>query len=192
MKLEADGQPVVHDPQREQVQQAVSALTPEGPTFLILSRAPRSFVQVAIAGPDRFRLECREGDGQPLLSARALLSRDDVARVLEAYRQGDDAWRGGIESQPVGPTTNDWDKAGLFFAAIGLALMLVCFFASQGLRTRLLGLDPYLCCSLAYALFLPSILIDLRRFRTLSARNKVRAVGGLVVAVLIVLSLIAK
>lgn len=192
MKLEADGQPVVEDPQREQVQQAVSSLTPAGPTFLILSRAGMSFVQVAVAGPDRFRLECRDGDRQPLLSARTLLSHDDVARVLEAYRQGGDAWRAEIEWQPVGPTANDWDKAGLFFAAIGLALMLVCFFASQGLRTKVLGLDPYLCCSLAYALFLPSIIIDLRRFRTLTARNKVRAVGGLVIAVLIVLSLIAK
>jgi hypothetical protein len=190
MKLESQGQPAIVDPTAGQVEYAVSALALPDRPFLILSRARMTFMQVALAGPDRFRIECRDGGRQPVLSARTDLSRDHAARVVEAYRQGGDAWRRETAWQPIKSWKPDiWDQVSLSFAVAGFVLMIMSVVASRGFASgaTAFGIDPYLFFSIAFAVFMPAVIIDLGRFRSLSARQKVRTVGALVLAILIAL-----
>ena len=190
MKLEPEGQPAIVDPTSGQVEHALSALALPDRPFLILNRARMSFMQVAIVGPDRFRIECRDGDRQPMLSTRADVSRGHAVRVLEAYRQGGDDWRREIDWQPIKSWKPDiWDRVSLSFAVAGLVLMVMCVVASRGFApgATAFGIDPYLFFSIAFAVVMPSVIIDLGRFRTLNAKSKMRAVGALVLAILIAL-----
>lgn len=187
MKLEAEGQPAIVDPEPGQLTLAVSALALPDRPFLILSRSRTSFVQVAIVGPERFHIEHRDR-GQPLMvGKRSDLTRDEVARVLEAYRQEDAAWDQHIEWQSSG-ANGRLDRVSMGLMLFAAALMIVAVIAWNGPNhDNIFGMTAFHLFSLAYEIYALSILIDMRKFRTLNARAKVRAIGSLVVGVLLAL-----
>jgi hypothetical protein len=179
MKLEAEGDRAVLNPQTSQIQYAVHSMALPDRSFVILSRTGTSFLQAAMTGSDALLLECREiGTQQPASSKRTNFSRDEVARILEAYAQGGDAWREGIEWAPVG-APDTWGRASSFFMVAALVVMVA------GVLSR--GDERFALLSIAYMVFLPSQIIDLRRFRTMTAYWKVRTIGALIVGVLIAL-----
>ena len=60
MKLEAEGQRTIVDPQSSQIESAVSLLSLPDRSFLILSRSQTSYIQAAIVGSNRLVLEYRD------------------------------------------------------------------------------------------------------------------------------------
>jgi hypothetical protein len=64
MKLEAEGQRAIADPQSSQIESAVSLLSLPERSFLILSRSQSSYIQAAIVGSNRLVLEYRDGSAE--------------------------------------------------------------------------------------------------------------------------------
>jgi hypothetical protein len=100
MKLQSEGRPAIRAPQSTDVHVAVSELALPSNSFLILSRSPTSFVQVAIQPGERFVIEYPGGTGI-FRSERDDFSRDEIARLLDSYLAGGDAWRAGIQWRPT-------------------------------------------------------------------------------------------
>ncbi len=188
MKLEAEGRRSVEDPDGGEIQLALGALALPDRTSLTLSRGRMSYVQVAIT-PSGLRLEWREGgETKPEQSTRRNLTSDEALRMLAAYRQGDDAWRRELDWQPIGtPGARDgWDRLSQVCAWVGLAMMLVLAVSTRRLgQDTVFGLEPFQFFSLAYLVFLPSPIIDLRRFPTMRPLSKMRTVGALFVGLLV-------
>jgi hypothetical protein len=196
MKLESEGQRAITDPQGSQIRDAVSALSLPAPRFLVLSRSRTSYLQVAIAAPNQFLLEYREGGVQQhFRSARTDLSGDEVVRMLEAHQRDDDSWRRGKEWRRIGaPAARDiWDRVSMICAGAGLTLIVVAAGAARrsGGGT-VLGMEPMQLFSIAFLVFLPSAIIDLRRFGAMDVQGKVRTVAALCVGVVAVLYLIQR
>ena len=190
MKLESEGRPAIQDAQASDVYAAVSGLALPGHSFLILTRTRTSYVQVAMQAGERFVIEHREGGPHGLRSAREDFSRNEVAQLLESYLAGGDAWRAGIQWRPVegmGPR-DAWDTVSTVCAFAAVAVFLVFAFslkASRGPGTS--GTDPMVYFSIAMLVFLPSALIDMRRFRQMNAKQKTRTIVALFAAVIAVL-----
>src|SRR5213593_630970 len=64
MKLEAEGQRAIVDPQSNEIHSAVSLLSLPDRKFLILSRSGTSYIQVMIVDSNRLVLECRDGSAE--------------------------------------------------------------------------------------------------------------------------------
>jgi len=93
MKLEAEGQRAIADPQSSQIESAVSLLSLPDRSFLILSRSQTSYIQAAIVGSNRLVLEYRDGSAEKhFRSIRDDYSSGEVVAILEAYRRGEDSW----------------------------------------------------------------------------------------------------
>jgi hypothetical protein len=84
MKLESEGRPAIHDAQATDVHLALSGLALPAHSYLILSRKPTSYVQVAMLSGERFVVKYRDGGASGFRSAREEFSRDEDRRgVLE-------------------------------------------------------------------------------------------------------------
>ena len=101
MKLESESGPAIPDAQVTDIYVAVSGLGQPGHSFLILTRTRTSYVQVAMQADERFLIEYREDGPRNFRSAREDFSRDEVAKLLESYLAGGDAWHAGIQWRPV-------------------------------------------------------------------------------------------
>src|SRR5512135_3620360 len=117
MKREAEGQRAIVDPQNDDIDSAVSLLSPADRTFLILSRSGTSYIQAMIVGPNRLALECRNGSAeQHFRSARDDFSTGEVVEILEAYRRGEDSWWKENEWRriDVSGRKDTWDRVSSF------------------------------------------------------------------------------
>jgi hypothetical protein len=101
MELESEGRPTIQDAQASDVHAAVSELALPGNSFLILTRTPTSYVQLAMQAGERFAIEYREGGPRDLRRAQKDFSRSEAAQLLESYLAGGDEWRAGILWGPV-------------------------------------------------------------------------------------------
>lgn len=189
MKLEAEGQRAIVDPQSNDIDSAVSLLSPADRTFLILSRSGTSYIQAMIVGPNRLALECRNGSAeQHFRSAREDFSTGEVVEILEAYRRGEDSWWKENEWRRVDVSgrKEPWDRVSSFSVIAGLILMFDSVIAiGRAGGDPIFGLETMEVLSIAFAVSMVSAIIDLRRFRTMAARDKVRAIGIIGVGALV-------
>jgi hypothetical protein len=181
MKLEAEGQHAIVDPQDGQIESAVAGLAAPDRTCLILSRSKTSFVQVAIIGANRLDLEWRDGSAhQHVRSARDDYSSAEVVAMLEAYRSGDDSWTKEHEWRPIDGSTPR-DRTGdvsLFCRVVGFLLVLNAVIALKGSgRDPVFGLETMDALAIGLLVAMVGATIDLRRFRTLSRREKPYTIG---------------
>jgi hypothetical protein len=171
-------------------------MTPAGPTFLILSRSRFSYLQVAIVASDRFLLEYQEGGvKEHYQSVRHDLSRDDVVRCFEAYRQGADSWRDGNEWRRIDPSGRDvWDRVSSVLTLVAIILVALSVIAyKRGHREPVFGMEPVdLMMAVFLVLLLPAAIIDMRRFRTMLAIGKSSTIGTFIVSAAAVLYWIAR
>ena len=190
MKLEAEGQRAIVDPQSSQIQSAVSLLALPERKFLILSRSAMSYIQVMIVGSNRLVLECRNGSAdQHFRSARDDFSTSEVVEILEAYRRGGDSW--WIEKEwrriDVSPRQDPWDRVSV--VAMGAGLLLT-FDSAIALKRAggdpIFGLEAMDVLSIACIAAMASSIIDLRRFRTMDPMLKVRTISVIGVGALVV------
>ncbi len=187
MKLESEGRPAVQNAHATDVYAAVSGLALPDHSFLILTRTRASFVQVAMQAGERFVIEHWEGP-RGFRSVRNDFSRDEVARLLESYLAGGDAWRAGIQWRPADGTRDAWDTVSTVcaFAAIAVFLALTFSRRSPG-GAGASGRDPMLYFSIAMLIYIPSALIDMRRFKQMKVDEKMRlivALGAALIAAL--------
>jgi len=189
MKLESEGRRAIQDAQSSDVLTAVSGLAPPRHSFLILTRTPTSYVQVAMLADERFVIEYRDDGPSILRSVREDFSRNEVAQHLESYLAGGDAWRDGMEWRPVdGMPRDGWDTLSSGFAFLAVVTLLVAFFSINAPRKPGTSrTDPMESLAIATLIYLPSALIDLRRFRQMDAQQKVRTVLALIAAVFAVM-----
>jgi hypothetical protein len=188
MKLESDGRPAIQDAQAGDVHAAVFGLALPDHSFLILSRTQTSYVQVAMQAGERFVIEYRDGGPRGLRSAREDFSRTEVAQLLESYVAGGDAWGAGIEWRPVEDTRDGWDTVGNACALVAVVVLLVGAFSIHApAEPGTFGSDPMDYLSIGVLVFLPSALIDLRRFRRMNVKQKVRTILALLAAGIAVL-----
>ena len=109
---------------------------------------------------------------------------------------GGDAWRAGVRWRPVeGRGTRDpWETVSTICAVASVAVLLSFAFtmkkASGGPGTS--GKDPMLYISIAMLIYLPAALIDLRRFKQINAKQKMRTIVELLAAVIAVLYFIGR
>jgi hypothetical protein len=190
MKLESEGRRAIQDAQASDVHAAVSGLALPRHPFLILTRTPTSYVQAAMQAGERFVLEYRDGPPPGLRSVREDFSRDEVAQHLESYLAGGDAWRDGIQWRPVdgmGPR-DGWDTVSTGFGFLAFVVLLVSVFSLNAPRKPGTSrTDPMESLAIATLVYLPSALIDLRRFGRMDANQKVRTIGALIGAVFAVM-----
>jgi hypothetical protein len=190
MKLESEGRPAIQDPQSSDVLAAVSGLALPRHSFLILTRTPTSYVQVAMQADERFVIEYRDGGPPSLRSVREDFSRNEVAQHLESYLDGGDVWRDGIQWRPVdgmGPR-DGWDTVSSGFAFLAVVVLLVAFFSMNAPREPgTSGTDPVESLAIATLVFLPSALIDMRRFGRMDAQKKFRTILALIGALIAVM-----
>jgi hypothetical protein len=191
MKLELEGRPAIPDAQAGDVHDAVSALGLPGHSFLILTRTPTSYVQVAMQAAEQFVIEYRDGDPGGLRSAREDFSRNEVAQLFESYLAGGEAWRAGMEWRPVegfGRPRDAWDTVSNVFAVASIAVFFgfACSIEATG-RHRTSRPDPMEAFAIAVLVFLPSALIDMRRFKRMGGKEKMRTMAALFFAVIAVL-----
>ena len=187
MKLESEGRPAILDAQAGDVYAAVSALALPGHSFLILTRTRTSYVQVAMQAGERFVLEYREDGPLILRSAREDFSRTEVAQLLESYAAGGDAWRAGIPWRPVEDMAPrpGWDTVSNACAFLAVVVLLIgAFSLSPSGAPGTPRADPMEYFSIAILVFLPSALIDMRRFKQMNANRKIRTIVALLAAVI--------
>jgi hypothetical protein len=190
MKLEAEGQRAIVDPQSSQIESAVSLLSLPDRTFLILRRSPKSYIQAAIVGANRLLLEYRDGSAEKhFRSIRDDYSSGEVVAILEAYRRGEDSWCNENEWRriDVSPRRDRWDSVSRFCMFAGLLLMFDAAFAfKRADRDAIFGLEAMDALAVAVVVSMVSAIIDLRGFRTMDAIEKVRNVGVIGVGLLVV------
>ena len=190
MKLEAEGQRAIVDPQCNEIHAAVSLLSLPDRTFLILSRSATSYIQAAIVGSNRLVLERRDGSAEGhFRSARDDFSTSEVVAILEAYRRGEDSWWNENEWRriDVSARRDRWDSVSRFCMFAGLLLMFDAAVAFKGSdRDAIFGLEAMDALAIALVVSMVSAIIDLRGFRTMGAMTKVRNIGVIGVGLLIV------
>ncbi len=171
MKLEAEGQRAIADPQSSQIGSAVSLLSLPDRSFLILSRSQTSYIQAAIVGSNRLVLEYRDGSAEKhFRSIRDDYSSGEVVAILEAYRRGEESWRNGR-----------------FCMFAGLPLMFDAAIAfKRADRDAIFGLEAMDALAIALVVSMVSAIIDLRGFRTMGSMAKVRNIGVIGVGLLVV------
>ena len=181
MKLEAEGQRPITDPQSSDIDSAVSLLSVPDRTFLILSRSDTSFVQAAIVGPNRILLECRDGSpDKHFRSVRDDYSSGEVVSILESYRRGETAWWNASEWRPidVAGRQDRWEGVSWVFGIAGLLLMVDALVAHRRAGgDPMFGVQAMDAFAIGFACLMASAIIDLRKFRTMNARTRVRSIG---------------
>lgn len=181
MKLEAEGQRAIVDPQSDQIESAVSLLSLPHRSFLILSRSQASYIQAAIVASNRLLLEYQDGSAeQHYRSARDDFSTSAVIEILEAYRRREDSWRNENEWRRIDVLARGdrWDSVSRFCMFAGLALMFNAAFAlKRADRDAIFGLEAMDALAIAFIVSMVSAVIDLRRFRTMDSMSKVRNIG---------------
>jgi hypothetical protein len=189
MRLEAEGQCAIVDPQGNEIQSAASLLSLPNRTFLILSRSATSYIQVAIVDSNRHLLEYRDGsDEQQFRSARDDFSTSEVVEILEAYRRGEDSWRNENEWRPIDvPAPRDpWGRVRSFSMFAGVILMFDAAIAvKRADRDPIFGLEAMEVLSIAFIALMGLAIIDLRKFRTMDPMERVRTIGILGVGVMV-------
>jgi len=106
MQIEAEGFDALEVRGEEHLRRAVEFMSAkEGPTFVIVSKSPQEYVQVAFHGECDL-IECRRGDSAQHFKAvrsndpeNEAFSKDEVAEVFAFY------WRGELA-----PTWLTWQK----------------------------------------------------------------------------------
>src|SRR6267378_702514 len=190
MKLEAEGQRAIVDPQSSQIESAVSLLSLPNRSFLILSRSPTSYIQAAIVGSNRLVLEYRDGSAEKhFRSIRDDYSSGEVIAILEAYGRGEDSWSNENEWRriDVSARRDRWDSVSRFCMFAGLLLAFDALFAfKRAGRDAILGLEAMDVFAIALVVSMVSAIIDLRGFRTMGSNAKVRNIGVLGVGLLVV------
>jgi hypothetical protein len=190
LKLEAEGQRAIVDPQSNEIQSAVSRLSLPDRKFLILSRSETSYVQVMIVDLNRLALECRNGSPERhYRSARDDFSASEVVEILEAYRRGEDSWWNENEWRLIDVSARQdiWDRVSLFSAIAAFVLIFDSAIAlKQGHGDPIFGLEAMEVLSIAFVALMVSAIIDLRRFRTMDPMGRVRAIGTIGVGVMVV------
>jgi hypothetical protein len=185
MKLKSEGRRAIEDAQASDVYAAVSELALPGHSFLILTRTNASFVQLAIQPGERFIIEYREGDAPVLRAAREDFSRGDVAQLFASYLAGGDAWREGIQWQPIGGRPRDrWDTVGRICAIAAVVTLVVLVDALLPSRRRTSRPDLMAYLSIATLVYLPSVLIAMRRFKQMDGWQKRNTILALFFALL--------
>lgn len=190
MKLEAEGQRAIVDPQGDEIQSAVALLSLPDRKFLILSRSRTSYIQVAIVGSNRLVLECRDGGAERhFQSARDDFSTSEVVEILEAYRRGEDSWWTGNEWRGLGASARQdpWDRLSSIarIAAVLLVFDSVIAFRGGG-GDPIFGLEGMDVLSIACVAMMTSAIVDLRRFRTMAPMGRFRAIGAIGAGALVV------
>jgi hypothetical protein len=189
MKLEAEGQRAIVDPQSDEIQSAVSLLSPPDRKFLILSRSATTYIQVMIAGSNRLALECRNGSAaQHFRSARDNFSTGEVLEILEAYRRGEESWWNENEWRPIDVSAprDPWDRVSSLCAIAGLVLIIDSAIAlKRGGGDPIFGLETMTMLAIAFVPSMVSAIIDLRKFRTMDANGRVREIGILCVGAMV-------
>src|SRR5260221_5556994 len=190
MKLEAEGQRAIADPQSSQIGSAVSLLSLPDRSFLILSRSQTSYIQAAIVGSNRLVLEYRDGSAEKhFRSIRDDYSSGEVVAIVEAYRRGEESWRNENEWRrtEVAARRDRWDSVGRFCMFAGLPLMFDAAIAfKRADRDAIFGLEAMDALAIALVVSIVSAIIDLRGFRTMGSMAKVRNIGVIGVGLLIV------
>ena len=190
MKLEAEGQRAIVDPQSSQIESAVSLLSLPDRTFLILSRSQTSYIQAAIVGSNRLLLEYRDGSAEKhFRSIRNDYSSGEVVAILEAYRRGEGSWWNEDEWRriDVSARRDRWDSVSRFCMFAGLLLIFDAAIAvKRADRDAIFGLEAMDALAIAFVVSMVSAIIDLRGFRTMDAMEKVRNVGVIGIALLVV------
>ena len=190
MKLEAEGQRAIVDPQSSQIESAVSLLSLPNRSFLILSRSPTSYIQAAIVGSNRLVLEYLDGGAEKhFRSIRDNYSSGEVVAILEAYGRGEDSWSNENEWRriDVSARRDRWDSVSRFCMFAGLLLAFDALFAfKRAGRDAILGLEAMDVFAIALVVSMVSAIIDLRGFRTMGSNAKVRNIGVLGVGLLVV------
>ena len=190
MKLEAEGQRAIVDPQSSQIESAVSLLSLPDRSFLILSRSQTSYIQAAIVGSNRLVLEYRDGSAEKhFRSIRDDYSSGEVVAILEAYGRGEDSWSNENEWRriDVSARRDRWDSVSRFCMFAGLLLMFDAVFAfKRADRDAILGLEAMDALAIALVVSMVSAIIDLRGFRTMGSNAKVRNIGVIGVGLLVV------
>ena len=188
MKLELEGRPAIEDAQANDVIAAVSELALPAHSFLILSRARSSYVQVAMQADERFVVEYREGRPPGFRSAREDHSRGEVGQLLESYLAGGVAWRGGIRWRAMGGKSlrDPLDTVSLVSASAALAILLMFVLSSRAPREPgTPPADPMAYLAISMLVLLPSLLIDVRRFKTMSAGKRFKTIMTLLVVAMV-------
>jgi hypothetical protein len=189
MKLEAEGQRAIVDPQGNDVQSAVTLLAPPDRTFVILSRSESSYVQARVVDMNRLALECRDGSPtQHFQSARSDYSTGEVIQILESYRRGEDSWWTENEWRriEVSGRKDPWSRLSGILAVAAIILMFDAAFALKGRGgDPIFGLETLDVLAIGCGAYMASAIIDLRRFRTMTATERVRAIGGIGIGVMV-------
>jgi hypothetical protein len=190
MKLEAEGQRAIADPQSSQIESAVSLLSLPDRNFLILSRSQTSYIQAAIVSSNRLVLEYCDGSAEKhFRSIRDDYSSGEVIAILEAYRRREDSWWNEHDWRriEVSARRDRWDSVSWFCMFAGLLLMFDAAIAfKRADRDAIFGLEAMDAFAIALVVSMVSATIDLRRFRTMSSRAKVRNIGVICVGLLVV------
>lgn len=189
MKLEAEGQRAIVDPQGHDIELAVTRLALPDRTFLILSRSETSYLQVRLVDSNRHAFECREGSAeQHLRSAREDFSSGEAIEILEAYRRGGESWRSGHEWRRLEvPARKDiWARVGPITRIAGLVLMFDAAFAvGRPDGDPIFGLEALDVLSIAFVLAMTSSVIDLRRSEPMGPLGRSRNIATLVAGALV-------
>jgi hypothetical protein len=188
MKLEVEGCRAIVDPRSSALQSAVSSLSHPAPSFLILSRSEATYLQVAVTAPGQFVVEYRERSvPQHFQSVRSDLSGDEVVRILEAFRQGEDSWRQENEWRQIdrAPPPDPWGRVRQLSVIAGFILFLAAVLSLRTGRDPIFGLEPMKALSVAFVAFLPTLIIDLRKFRSIDAQDKVYTIAALGIGVML-------
>ena len=190
MRLEAEGERAIIDPQSSQIESAVSGLHSPDRSFLILSRSQASYIQAMIVGSNRLVLEYRDGSAtKHFRSVRDDYSSAEVVSILEAYRRGEDSWRNENEwrGTDVSGGQDRWDSLSRFCMIGGFLLILNSAVAlKRADRDPVFGLEAMDALAVACVVSMVSAIIDLRRFRTLGPLGKPYTIGIIVVGVMVV------
>jgi len=190
MKLEAEGQRAIVDPQSNEIHSAVSLLSLPDRTFLSLRRSGTSYIQVAIVDSNRLVLECREGSAERhFRSARDDFFTSEVFAILEAYRSGEDSWWNENEWRriDVSAPQDPWDRVSLFSMIAGFLLLFDSIFAFRREDgDPIFGLEAMEVVSIGCVAVMASAIVDLRKFTTMDPEDKVWAFGAIGVGVLVV------
>jgi hypothetical protein len=189
MKLEAEGQRAIADPQSSQIESAVSLLSPPDRSFLILSRSQSSYIQAAIVGSNRLVLEYRDGSPEKnFRSIRDDYSSGEVVAILEGYRRGEDSWWNENEWRRIDASArrDRWDSVSRFCMFAGLLLVFDAAIAvKRAGRDAILGLEAMDALAIALVVSMVSAIIDLRGFRAMGSMAKVRNIGVIGVGLLV-------
>lgn len=190
MKLEAEGQRTIVDPQSGQIESAVSLLARPARNFVILSRSETSYIQAAIVGSNRLVLEYRDGSAEKhFRSVRDDYSSGEVVAILEAYRRGEGSWWNENEWRriDVSARRDKWDRVSRFCMFAGFLLMFDSVIAVKGAgRDAIFDLEAMDVLAIAFVVSMVSASIDLRRFRTMGSMARVRNIGIIGVGLLVV------